>query len=367
MTDAALPHPGEAAEAGRIDARESDVAPSFPDLAWTHHEWDARRREGADDREAEQRYHRTLAAFQREYGELVSVYWSSADASGVAVTVKPRGRLSFGDCDVRFHRATDWVTRTIPGIPGTLDRCETLAMKTREVLRGTSERVAMQWIFSIASHMLGYIERTDGRVDEEQARRAAHEANEELSQVERYYDRAGMKAGRIVYAQGMILGVVALVLVAGLAALLLWAFGAYDTRSEEIRTFFSCFAAGALGAIVSVMTRMASERNKLVVDYEVGRSNLMLLGAFRPFVGSIFGLALYFAVKGGLLQVKPIDEKTSFYWYTVLSFFAGFSERFTKVLIDSAEKALPGTAPPRTHPGPPPHSSAKTPPPAATG
>ena len=76
-----------------------------------------------------------------------------------------------------------------------------------------------------------------------------------------------------------------------------------------------------------------------VVDYEVGRSNLLLLGAFRPFVGSIFGLALYFSVRGGLLQINPKDEN-SFYWYTALSFFAGFSERFTKVLIDTAEHTI---------------------------
>jgi hypothetical protein len=362
MTEAAAPH---AVRAAAADESLSDVAPSFPDLAWTHHEWDAARRKGVVDREAEARYRRTLAAFERQYGELVSVYWSSADASGVAVTVKPRGGLNFGDCDVRFHRATDWVTRAVPGIPETLDRCETLAMKTREVLRSTSERVATQWIFSIASHLLGYLERTDGKLHPEAARHAAREAHAELEKVEHYYDRAGTKAGRIVYAQGMVLGAIALVVVAGVSAGVLRAVRAYEHGdAREVRTFFACFAAGALGAIVSVMTRMASERTKLVVDYEVGRTNLMLLGAFRPFVGSIFGLALYFAVKGGLLQVKPINERTSFYWYTVLSFVAGFSERFTKVLIDSAEKAVPGMASaPAQPPAPPPHTAPPSPPP----
>lgn len=349
MTEAVVEE--RAAEAARA---AEQPPPSFPDLVWAHYRWDAQRRrpDGAVDPQLEASYRRTLAQFERAYGELVSVYWSGADASAVGVTVKRRGRLSFGDCEVRFHRATDWVTRRIPGVAEALDQCDTLAMKAREVLRSTSERIAIQWIFSVASHLLGVIERTNGDAHEHEheLHKVTQEAHAELHRIDAYYDRAGMKAGRIVYAEGMVVGAAALASLAFLSALVLWAFNAYDAHSTDIRTFFACFAAGALGAIVSVMSRMASERNKLVVDYEVGRFNLLLLGAFRPFVGTIFGLALYFAVKGGLLQVKPIQATTSFYWYTVLSFLAGFSERFTKVLIDSAEHALP--APPRPQPKP---------------
>jgi hypothetical protein len=341
MTEAALSQPGTAISE-REDAQAAVAAPSFPDVVWAHYEWDAQRRAGGDvDPALKQRYRRTLAEFQQQHGELVSVYWSRADASAVGLTVKALGPLSFGDAKVEFHRATDWVTRGTPAIPEALDHCETLSRKVREVLRSTSERIAMQWIFSVAAHLLGFVERTGGKPEEHEARKVAHEARLELHRIEKYYDRAGMKAGRIVYAQGMLFGVAFLIVFAFLAAGVLWLFGAYDAHSSDIQRFFACYAAGALGALVSVMSRMASERNKIVVDYEVGRSNLLLLGAFRPFVGSIFGLALYFAVRGGLLQINPKDEN-SFYWYTALSFLAGFSERFTKVLIDSAEGTVEG-------------------------
>jgi hypothetical protein len=151
-----------------------------------------------------------------------------------------------------------------------------------------------------------------------------------------------MKAGRIVYTGGMLFGVIGLVAVAILSALVLWIFGAFDSHSTGIQTFFACYAAGALGAIVSVMARMASARNEWIVDYEVGRPALRFLGSFRPFVGAIFGVAMYFTVKAGLLQITPSSKSTSFYWYTSLAFLAGFSERFTKVLGDSADKLLPG-------------------------
>ena len=86
----------------------------------------------------------------------------------------------------------------------------------------------------------------------------------------------------------------------------------------------------------------ASAKNEWVVDYEVGRPALRFLGSVRPFVGAIFGLALYFVIKAGLLQIEPNKSGTSFYWYTSLAFLAGFSERFTKVLGDSADRILPG-------------------------
>ena len=34
------------------------------------------------------------------------------------------------------------------------------AIKVSEVLRGTSERISMQWLYSVESHLLGVIERS---------------------------------------------------------------------------------------------------------------------------------------------------------------------------------------------------------------
>jgi hypothetical protein len=365
MSDAAISQTRTSTKEVSEAVAVTTAAVTFPDLVWAHFEWDSQRRHGNGiDPQLEVRYREARARFEREYGELVSVYWSQTDASAVAVTVKRYGKLHPGtDSDIRFHRVTDWVTRSTPGIPDALNQCETLAMKAREVLRGTSEQITMQWIYAVASHLLGFIERNEGKPHEGQARRAAKEAHSELARLEAYYDLAGMKEGRIVYTGGMLFGVVGLVAIAILSAVVLWIFGAYDTHSRDIQTFFACYAAGALGAIVSVMSRMASARNEWVVDYEVGRPALRFLGSFRPFVGAIFGLALYFTIKAGLLQIEPNKAGTSFYWYTSLAFLAGFSERFTKVLGDSADRLLPlpgggkltGRASSGNH-QPPPHS-----------
>jgi hypothetical protein len=347
MTEAAISpahvHTKEQTAQETVAATEA-LEPTFPDVVWAHFQWDTQRRhppeDGKLDPTLEQRYRQALKAFEEEHGPIVNVYWSQTDASAVAVTVKPTGRLHFDE--MRFHRVTDWVTRSTPAIPDALNRCETLAMKAQEVLRGTSEQITIQWLYSVASHLLGFIERSGGKPHEAQAEHAAKDAQAELQKLEAYYDLAGMKAGRIVYTGGMVIGAVGLLALGIITALVLWIFTAFESPSIGIETFFACYAAGALGAIVSVMARMASARNEWIVDYEVGRPALRFLGGARPVVGAIFGLAMYFIVKAGLLQIAPTSKENSFYWYTSLAFLAGFSERFTKVLGDSADKVMAG-------------------------
>jgi hypothetical protein len=358
MAQAAVTRPAIGEKAS--ESAES-FAPSFPDLVWAHYRWESTR--GESDRGNEhldREFRTTLRRFEEKYGPLVSVYWSRTDASAVGVTEKapPRWRRLIGmtDSDLHFHRATDWVTRDVPKIPDALNECETLAVKVREVLRSTSERVAMQWIFSLASHLLGYVERVGGKADPVEAQKVADDARLHLLQIDAYYERAGTKAGRIVYAAGMFIGVFALVVIGFAAAAILWAFNSYGAHSHDIQIFFACYAAGALGAIVSVLSRMASPRNAFMVDFEVGRPSLRLLGLFRPLLGAIFGLAAYFALKAGLLQITPKKDQNNFYWFTSLAFVAGFSERFTKVLMDSIGGVLPGMEPARRqrtqpHPG----------------
>jgi hypothetical protein len=343
MAQAAVARP---AVSERATGASLDVAPRFPDVVWAHHQWEKSRREGDHgDPRLDEAFRRSLMEFEQEYGRLISVYWSRSDASAVGVTVKGvptwRRLLSTADERVLFHRATDWATGGVPAIPDALNDCETIASKVTEVLRGTPAHVAMQWIFSIASHLLGYVERTGASDHRREAQTVAHDARLELREVEEYYDRAGTKTGRIVYASGMVFGIFGLVVLGFAAAGVLWLFNAYAKYESDIQLIFACYAAGAIGAIVSVMSRMASPRNAFFVDYEVGRPALRFVGSFRPLLGAIFGLVLFFAVKGQLLQIKPPDV-SSFYWYTVLAFVAGFSERFTKVLVDSAEGAVPG-------------------------
>jgi hypothetical protein len=98
---------------------------------------------------------------------------------------------------------------------------------------------------------------------------------------------------------------------------------------------------GAVGALVSVVTRMTSSKSKFDLDFEVGRRQLHRLGSFRPVIGAVSALVVFFAMKADLFQVLP-DQQESIYLYAVVAFVAGFSERWADVIFGRAERLLGG-------------------------
>jgi hypothetical protein len=312
----------------------------FPELVRAHYDWE---RHPGENGSAARRYRDALEAFEEREGALVHVYWATKRPSAVALTLKPRGRLARlihdNDATIRIHRVTDWLARE-HRIAELLHHCDTLAIKVSEVLTGTTERIAMQWIYAVQSHLLGFLERDDESVNEKKLATVVSSQTRELIQIERYYARAGEKAARIVYFWGMMLGAFTFgVLALGLAGILWWR-GWFDAPyTLDAQTFFVCYIAGGLGAIVSVLMRMSS--NRFRVDYEVGRQTVRRLGSFRPFIGAVFGIALYFLFQSGLLRTTlPDDAGTAFFFFGALAFLAGFNERWTNVLFGKAEMTI---------------------------
>jgi hypothetical protein len=344
---ARLLHVGHVEETAAREERKRREAlqVTFPDLAWDHFHWEQRRLTGECDRPAAAaRYRETRAAFEARYGEIVGEYWSITEPSGVALTRKKAPFLlrAFVDDKRRFHRSTDWVTRRASVLADVLFGCETLAIRITEVLRYTSESVALRRILAVSSHLLGVIDRAGGKVEPAEVQRVATEQQQELAAIDDYYRRAGVRIGRTVYTQGMIIG---LVLVAGLLTLfvlplLLWNVVEWD---RDLQAFVISFGAGAIGGFVSVLQRMTSE--KFVVHYDLGKRTLYMLGSYRPVLGAVFGVFTYFVLASNLLETIQPDAKHALYYYGSLAFVAGFSERFTRVLVKGVEaRGLPKDA-----------------------
>jgi hypothetical protein len=95
-------------------------------------------------------------------------------------------------------------------------------------------------------------------------------------------------------------------------------------------TIVGCLVAGALGAVVSVIARVNS--GSFSLDSDIARGYTLFLGSLRPWIGSIFGLLIYFAVTSNFVQIfkVPTDETDAFYFFCVLAFGAGFSERWAQ-------------------------------------
>ena len=89
-------------------------------------------------------------------------------------------------------------------------------------------------------------------------------------------------------------------------------------------------------AMRSALLSTVLERTRAVVDNCRMRWTRETIATRRSprAIGALFALALYLAVRGGLLDfVKDVPHTV--YFYATLAFLAGFSERRAKVLLDS--------------------------------
>jgi hypothetical protein len=308
--------------------RRAEHSVSFPELVWLHHLRQAElKKAGHHDPyhgPAEDRYRRYRSWFEEEHGKIVDSYWCVDDASGVALTVKRRP-LMFPDV-VRLHWATDWTTKDKPKLMNILFQAEGIAVRVHEVLRDTSQRLAMQSLFTVFSHVLGFSE-TDRAHNDRAIAELDRRTRVELKGIESYYRRAAVRSGQIVYVGGMLLGALPLVLLVALAFFLKWA----ASDDAAVRTGLFCFAAGGLGALISVMSRMTS--NRVTVDWEFGKDTLRTLGSLRPFVGGVFGLMTFFALKSGVVALDIVNSSKSAYFYILFAFAAGFSERLAQDML----------------------------------
>jgi hypothetical protein len=332
----------------RAEVRRRVGRVAFPELVWAHFLW---QREVHEHEvlhgEAEQDYLRMLRAFERSNGQIQHVYWCTREASAVAITAqRPYGKLGQWlrlHPIVRFHAVTNWVTREQPEVAGLLHRCEAMSVKFTELLRHGTQQIAMEWLLAIAGHLLGFAD-TSATPSEAESKAIVESTERELGELESYYQRAGEETGRIVYFWGMMIGIAALGLIGAVGAAFLWRIGELDWHDPATQNLFASYTMGAVGAVVSVLSRMSSgKRERFHVDFEVGRPPLRRVASFRPFIGAVFALVLYFALRGNLVQLgAEKGNQEPLEYYAVLSFFAGFSERWVRGVLSPVESLAGG-------------------------
>lgn len=301
----------------------------FEELVEAHWAWQQSR-----DPEAEATYRTMLAAFEDECGQIVDSYWCTSVPSAVALTEQPR---RFRASRLGFHRVSDWSTKNEPEIAALLHKCDELTIKIARILRAPTRDIAMRLVVSSATHLLSLVDRrAEHRRHEDREIGLEHE-RAQLEEAEHYYEEVGERQAQLVYLRGMIGGAL------GIAALTtaIWAISPFDVSSLTARRIVLAAVLGAAGALLSVMSRMTDRKQGFELDYELGRRPLVVFGVFRPLLGAAFGLLLYAAIKSGVvsLQLAGSPEKET-YFYALLSFAAGWSERLAKDILDATETTV---------------------------
>lgn len=318
---------------------------SFSELVRAHHQWDLSTDPAATE-SGYRRFRQLLSDFEASAGEIINAYWCREQASAVALTrreVIRKGRVSGRSrkLEYRLHRVSDWVTGETHEIADLLHDCDILAIKASHSLESVPRAVVMQWLLLVESHLLGFIERhRDHPPASEEAKKFAASERAELRRIEEYYFRAGEKKARMRYVEGMLgFGIVVLVALSVATAGVLALFGALDLESTGVREFYASAAAGGIGAVISVLMRM-SGRSGFVIDHELSRWEVTLIGSYRPVIGSVSGIVVYFLFQTPLVPIQ--EDALSLPLYVVVAFLAGFSERWTKMVLSGALRTVGG-------------------------
>jgi len=202
------------------------------------------------------------------------------------------------------------------------------SVRASNVLCGMTQRIAVANLFALNRDIMASLDsKKPGRTAP-----AAFQRN--LRDINRYAGEAGARQAQVIYLKGLVIGLLALVALAPLAGLLL---PPAAVPGSDASLFAGCLVAGAFGATMSVLIRMSG--GKFDVNHEVGRGYVTNLGFARPYIGAIFALLLYFASEGGLLhQVQvPDGSQGRFAFFVAAGFLIGFSERFAKEIVRTAE------------------------------
>jgi len=147
------------------------------------------------------------------------------------------------------------------------------------------------------------------------------------------------RAARFRYFGGVLIGAVWALAVCATVSWLnarYWS-GVVNTAALTGGTVF-----GVLGAVASVFQRTSTGR--LFVDYKAPRWQTRMIAGLRPFVGAVLGLVSQFALVAVVLaslQTTTVSS-TSFGFFALVGFVAGFSERFATDMIERAGRILVG-------------------------
>jgi hypothetical protein len=325
---------------------------SFSEVVRAHYAWDQKAKDLSAtesnwkaSQEAYEAFDKKLRQFENDAGQIIEAYWCRKEASAVALTKKlmpMRGRLggsrSQAESEYRLFRVSDWVTSDAGEIPNLLHECDVLAIKAANGIEGLPQAVVMQWLQAVESHLLGFIERHgDLATTKSDMRSFIEHERAELRRIEEYYQRAGEKRARMHYVSGMLVGVPILAVLAALLVPLLLPFDAQGLETDAMRAFYVALAAGGIGAVVSVLMRM-SRGEGFTIDHELGSRGVFRLGIYRPLIGAVSGVAVYFLVQTPLLAIS--EGTRTFQYYAIVAFLAGFSERWTQVTLSGAMRTV---------------------------
>jgi hypothetical protein len=303
------------------------------------------------DRWARARDGGLFEAFVSAQGRVTDAYYCSDVASAAAVTLK---RRSFWSKLFRWDEPVLHILNNAPegaeSDPGAgaaldlLSECSRLALRSADFLTIGPRRYCVDEVFGLTTDALFILDEAARRLMQSRRTQSSSSQSDEgktilienakqrASSAAAYIDAAASRSSQFYFLRGVLAGV-------AIVALMGWLVGTVLPAPFPKTSFAWVLGAGALGAFVSVLLRVRS--SGLTLDFEVGRSRLVLLGAIRPFFGGLSGFLLLLGILGGVIPLEqPSGETAKLALYVVAAFFAGFNERWIEDMLANVGRRI---------------------------
>jgi hypothetical protein len=287
----------------------------------------------AEEKRAE--FRTMLDEFEAREGRIRSQFWCDNVRAAAILTDKDR----FFSAGNPYNSQADVPLGRMVG------RAEATARLAEELLSGPARRTSLELLFTLETNALECMDQLASTPAPAPSRakelRQVAKATflEDLEAAERYVTSAVGHRARLVYLQGMVIGIVGVGVIASVLVLFVSRIPQVLSGTELVPT---TLLLGAAGAIVSVMQRWT--QGDLRVRPEPGPTTVRLLGIFRTVIGSVLAVAVLILVLGGLLPLSaPTDAATRAFFFAGLAFLAGFSERFAQDMIGTGKTSAAAT------------------------
>jgi hypothetical protein len=176
---------------------------------------------------------------------------------------------------------------------------------------------------------------------------ALTKANAQLDELTTKITKYSNQEAQVVYIRALVPGSILVLALVAAYSYVIYRISATRHWTSDAQLSWHLFGiaatTGALGAVVSVLLRVANQ--PLTINYTAGRGLIRLAGVFRPVVGATFGLAFFVLINAGLLLATPHEMSSRAFFVAAICFAAGFSERRAQDVIVRALPVGKGTEP----------------------
>ena len=280
-------------------------------------------------------------SFINDNGEIVYQYMCE-DSENVAMICQKKRYWIFSPLKTAFF--TQYSLGYHPEIEKILIEIDFLAAESSRSLKGRGLAKCLSIIYKVAKNTLGVIDamkfkKIDHVKDEPQIVDTLKVIERNLMHAKKYHRKAVRISTQKDYLIGSIIGFL------GVAIITL------VTRSQDIEInpsegfslpclIYYGSIGGGIGAIISVMNRISSGDLKLSteLDYRTTR----IIGIMRPLIGGVFGVIILCLFNSGFSIFTLSDDYVNkiISNFIVLSFIAGFFERFVPDILDQTRNKI---------------------------